>query len=135
MPAVKLTSPINSAHQLIPQEHLDQAKHNEDLARGLISMKAPFCDWAVTTCFYAALHYIYFKLAPTSIFSSHQELESEMSKKYSSTSKVWRIYKKLKNRSENARYYPHLAKQMTNDLRHVNSLLKELEEFKKELGI
>ena len=38
--------------------HRSQAEHNERLARGLILLSPPFTDWAVTACFYAALHLV-----------------------------------------------------------------------------
>ncbi|MBI1930674.1 hypothetical protein HYR99_41310 [Candidatus Poribacteria bacterium] len=38
--------------------HQRQAEQNERLARGLILLSPPFMEWAVTACFYAALHLI-----------------------------------------------------------------------------
>lgn len=41
------------------QQHLDQAKHNRDLAKLLDnSFKDKYNDWVVTTCFYTSLHLI-----------------------------------------------------------------------------
>lgn len=119
----------------VPKDHLSQAQHNEEFARGLISLKIPFYDWAITATYYAAVHYIYFKLAPPSILTSHIVLEQEIIKKYPANSKVWNIYKKLQNKSEIARYYPHLAIHMSNDKGYVNSILKLLDAFKIALGV
>ncbi len=119
----------------VPQEHLDLAQRNENLARGLIALKIPSCDWAVTACFYSALHYTYYKLSPPIIFNSHSELEKDIKIKFPSNKKLWTLYKKLQNNSENARYRPYIAQTMINDRQLVMNSLKDLDDLKKELGI
>jgi len=40
------------------QEHLQQAHHNEDLARKLGSQPLEAYDWAITVLFYCVLHFV-----------------------------------------------------------------------------
>jgi hypothetical protein len=40
------------------QEHLDQARHNEDLAQKLGSRPLEAYDWAITVLFYSLLHFV-----------------------------------------------------------------------------
>ena len=60
-----------------PPEHLDQARRNERLADRLINDSPPaYLDWAVTTAFYAAVHYVkYFRASQNlSVGDSHDEI-------------------------------------------------------------
>lgn len=40
------------------QEHLNQARHNEDLAQQLGSSPTEAYDWAITVLFYGILHFV-----------------------------------------------------------------------------
>lgn len=44
-------------------KRLDQAEHNEKLSQKLYDEKV-FLDWANTTAFYSALHFVHHKLLP-----------------------------------------------------------------------
>src|SRR3972149_7402233 len=113
---------------LSPLEHLDQAIHNEEFARGILSIKSANCDWVFTACFYSALHFLYYKYAPPTVFSSHVNFESFIMGRV--TSDIWSTYKKIKDKSISARYYPHLAKYMRNDRKYSQYAISELEALK-----
>lgn len=121
--------------KLVPAEHLDQALYNEDFAQALFALKAPHYDWLVIACFYSALHYVYYKLAPDSIQTSHIKLDALLAKSYDQKSIVWQLYKKLQNRSENCRYYPYISTHYRNDRPFAEDTLKKLDRFKQELGV
>jgi len=38
-------------------EHIEQAKHNQEWANLIITTNPKYRDWAITSAFYAALHY------------------------------------------------------------------------------
>jgi len=40
------------------QQHLVQAKHNEDFVNSFDLQTTPYLDWVVTGIYYAALHYV-----------------------------------------------------------------------------
>ncbi len=48
------------------QLRLDQAKHNEELCISIDAM-GKFPDWVITTAFYAAIHYLKFKIFPLTV--------------------------------------------------------------------
>lgn len=41
-----------------PQEHLEQAERNEELANAISGLETRFTEWEVTALFYSALHYV-----------------------------------------------------------------------------
>lgn len=41
-----------------PQEHLEQAERNEELANAISRLETRFTEWEVTVLFYSALHYV-----------------------------------------------------------------------------
>ena len=49
--------------------HIQQAKHNEALAKELVSSGYRYKDWAVIAAFYAALHYFEARLHDEPPFS------------------------------------------------------------------
>ncbi len=56
--------------------HTLQAEHNERLSRGLVLLSPQFMDWAVTACFYAAIHLVEGYLARFGIHP-HTHVERE----------------------------------------------------------
>lgn len=119
----------------VPQEHLDQAKHNEQLARALLILQTPNVDWIITLSYYSALHYVYSKLTSSTVFSTHSKLEAEILKQYTRNSKLWVLYKKLQDASKNARYLPHVSREYRKNLGYGTQMLQRLDDLKKELGI
>lgn len=103
--------------------HLLQAEHNEKLAQFLLDK--PFFDWAITACFYAAIHLFEARLFFDSADVSNKHSESSIPVdangefKYSSHSwrakqifdhysqKTWKAFRSLKEASETARYLSH----------------------------
>lgn len=120
--------------KLVPDEHLEQAKHNEEFARTLFALRSPHCDWVIIACFYAALHYIYHNIAPDSIQNSHSELNSLIRKSFKNKPDIWQFYKKIQNSSENCRYYPHISKTLRNNRKYTEGILNLLEKLKKALS-
>lgn len=121
--------------KLVPAEHLEQAKHNEDFAKALFALKSPHYDWVITLCFYSALHYIYYKIAPDHILNSHTELDACIRKEYKNNPTIWAKYAKIKNSSENCRYLPHLAKIFRKDRGFAQGIISTLDKLKKQLNI
>lgn len=103
--------------------HILQASHNEKLAEFLLDK--PFFDWAITACFYSAIHLFEARLFFDSadIANKHSEssipVDANGEFKYSSHSwrakqifnnysqKAWKAFRSLKEASETARYLSH----------------------------
>ncbi|HEY3315323.1 MAG TPA: hypothetical protein VGL40_08650 [Bacillota bacterium] len=123
-------------------DHLTQAEHNEALASELTAV-APmkYKDWAVTVCFYAALHYV-----EAAVFPRHCDKEAAAAKKGKHTYRVgvvekkWgkpagKLYFRMRMASETARYLSNggtpggsfLSDAAT--LRFLNQDLKDLKAF------
>lgn len=85
-------------------EHIAQAHHNERFFATIDP--AQYSDWAVTVLFYSALHYIDAYLATTGYLDpgTHPE-RLRLIRSNAVTRAVYREYSRLKNYSENARYY------------------------------
>jgi hypothetical protein len=76
--------------------HLWQAEQNERLARGLILLSPHLMDWAVTACFYAALHQVDGYLARFGIQPrDHQERENWILRRLNPIFRGYRILKRL----------------------------------------
>jgi len=106
--------------------HISQAKHNESLASFLIDIDKSYNDWAITVCFYSAIHYFEARLfiMKAIINERHSDtsvpLDDEGKQKYSVhrwreeliqdnfPQDIWKSYRKLRLDSELARYltYP-----------------------------
>lgn len=99
--------------------HIVQAEHNKSLVKYLLN--GPYYDWAITACFYSAIHY--FEARLFLLFSNRADKHSDTSipldnlgnLKYSNHTwreiliqkhlrNVYRSYRKLKENSETARY-------------------------------
>ncbi|MEA3464157.1 MAG: hypothetical protein U9R14_03730 [Patescibacteria group bacterium] len=115
-------------------EHLDKARKNEQLARAFFDLESPCCDWIITICFYSAIHYIYSKLPINYIQNSHYHLEEEIVKHFPRTG-IYKLFKSLKDKSEDMRYYPYSANLFKNDRQFCSYRFKELEKIKKILKI
>ncbi len=85
-------------------DHILQARHNEEFYRA--TDKNVYSDWAMTAVYYAALHYIDALLAQVGVddpgghFARNREVGARAELR-----PIARFYFRLKNRSENARYY------------------------------
>jgi hypothetical protein len=123
-------------------EHLQQARHNEALAK-LLAQDMTYRDWIITTSFYAALHYVEANFAKRLGF--HGEIHG------GDIPHVWRLkvlddrtkfsfdcfraYKKLYAASRHARYLMEntLPNGASFDDRAIERLLDDLATVKKEL--
>jgi hypothetical protein len=122
------------SHPFSPAEHLGKARNNENLARALFDLGVPCCDWIITICFYSTLHYIYSKLPIKSVLNSHLDLNKEIVK-YSPKTKLYNIYKSLKDKSEDMRYYPSSANFCKNDRLFCEARFNDLKKIKNILNI
>lgn len=116
------------------EQHLRLAKSNHRLATALSEFPT-HCDWVATACFYAAIHYLQYDINPSETIEHHQQRERIIRKKYDKTSNTWINYRKLKDRSLNARYIPNIASAMSGDKKLAKGTLQLLEDLKKELNI
>ncbi len=93
--------------------HLWQARHNEKLAKELVDSLS-YKDWAVTTTYYTAIHYIEaafsqnndilhteYQVPPSSHRSKHSIRENLVLEHYSG---AWEALRKLHTQSNIARY-------------------------------
>jgi hypothetical protein len=79
-----------------------QTEQNERLARGLVLLSPQLMDWAVTVCFYAALHLVDSYLARLGIYPrTHVEREGLVQRRLPY---IRRNYLRLKHYSLHARY-------------------------------
>jgi len=84
--------------------HLGQAHHNEQFF--LCFDRRVYSDWAATTIFYAALHYIDAFLAHVGISDpGGHDVRDDLVATRPELVPVSRDYFRLKSRSRNARYY------------------------------
>jgi len=83
-------------------EHLEQARHNEDLLTGLD--RDQFGDWAMTVLFYSGLHWIDALLASKNIHPERHEVRDRLVWKNLELRPIAKDYLSLKTRSVNARY-------------------------------
>ncbi|MGH7427813.1 MAG: hypothetical protein ACREJ4_05585 [Candidatus Methylomirabilaceae bacterium] len=85
-------------------DHILQAQHNERFFQTID--KVEFSDWAMTTIFYAALHYIDAFLATIGLVDpGGHSVRDDQFHRTSELQPIARNYFRLKNRSKNARYY------------------------------
>lgn len=84
------------------RQHWLQAEHNEQFLSSLDLDQTPFLDWAITVCFYAALHYVDAYLALLGLHpSTHSEREKEVRHRLRP---LYFHYRSLKRHSLDARY-------------------------------
>ncbi len=85
-------------------QHVAKANHDEAFVASLDLATTPFCDWAVTALFYAALHYIEAYFATKGAHSlDHRARDSDIQRE-PAISGLYNDYNELKNMSINARY-------------------------------
>ena len=82
--------------------HLAQARHNEDFF-GRIDQSLD-SDWAVTALFYAALHYVDAYLFRKNLNPGDHAERNRMMQANPTTSAIWSHYRRLLDRSWDARY-------------------------------
>lgn len=87
--------------------HLWQANHNERLCSQLLTTE--FLGWAVTAIFYSGLHYVdgYLATKSTDPKFSHpdtHEVRTSLVARESNLRPIWPHYRRLKDKSEAARY-------------------------------
>lgn len=86
------------------QVHQRQAQHNEAFVRSFDLDTTPYLDWVVTAMFYAALHLIDAYLATKDVhFSTHRGRDS-LIWAVRELRPIYGAYRRLKHRSEEARY-------------------------------
>jgi len=143
--------------------HLSQARHNESLAEYLLDK--PYYDWAITACFYSAIHYFEARLfieytqndkkhSESSIpldekgewkYTPHRWRERLVHNHFSRS--TWISFRNLREASELARYlsyYPERLKVVFKEIPSYeifqpknaqHSVKKDLQVIKKELQI
>lgn len=143
--------------------HLSQARHNESLAEYLLDK--PYYDWAITACFYSAIHYFEARLfieysendkkhSETSIplgergewkYTPHRWRERLVHDNFSQS--TWISFRNLREKSELARYlsyYPKRLKVVFKDIPSYeifqpknaqHSVKKDLQVIKKQLRV
>ncbi len=84
-------------------DHLNQASHNEQFYH--VTDKSVYSDWAMTTVYYAALHYIDAYLAKAKIPDpgAHDVRDSAVNR-VAELRPIANLYFRLKSRSRSARY-------------------------------
>ena len=86
--------------------HLTSAKDNEEFAEFLLKQsEGRFLGWAVTSVYYAAVHYgrAYLTANGGPTITSHPGFESHFIR-ISGDQKLYDLYRRLKDESERARY-------------------------------
>jgi hypothetical protein len=94
------------------QQHIDQAKHNNDFHDCIESnFSGRFYDWKITVLFYVAIHYLKALAANRNIDIgvTHYDIEHNVNpdrngKKMQISRNAWREYKNLFNYSRTSRY-------------------------------
>jgi hypothetical protein len=94
----------------VTEAHIQRAESNESFFQSFNLSSTSYLDWAVTSLFYSALHYIDAGLHehrprshPSGIHpQSHEEHTPAVRSNFPS---IYRSYRELKERSEDARYY------------------------------
>ena len=127
-----MSTEIARSQPFSPIEHLEKARKNEQLARALFDLELHCCDWIITICFYSAIHYIYSKLPVNNVQLYYSDLVREI-ERYSR--KLYSLFKSLKDKSEDMRYFPYMAKLFRRERQFCNGRFKELDEIKKILKI
>jgi len=84
------------------EDHLWQADHNESLYSQLFATE--FLDWAVTGIFYSGLHYVDAYLATKDIHPSTHAVRTPLVESESNLRRIYAQYRRLKDKSEAARY-------------------------------
>ena len=87
-------------------EHLAQARDNEALSDFLLEQSEDrFFGWAVTTVFYAAVHYgrAFLRSKNAAVITSHPGFETHFLR-VSRDQSLYNLYRRLKDESERARY-------------------------------
>jgi hypothetical protein len=84
-------------------QHLEKAVHNEDFVK---EINNPYWDWATTTSFYAALHYIeaFFARKTPPVHSRNHEVRDDNVHRDPTLRKIYDDYRQLKDDSHDARY-------------------------------
>lgn len=82
---------------LDPKGHIQQAKHNEQLAEFLND--TPYGDWRATALFYAALHYVqayFLSRTPPQHYSTHFDRDTAIEND-PHIGGIWSDYRSLKD--------------------------------------
>jgi hypothetical protein len=85
-------------------EHLMQAKENEALAEFLLDHDR-FLGWAVSSIFYAAVHYgrAFMRSQNGPVITSHRGFETHFLR-HTRDQALYNLYRRMKDESERARY-------------------------------
>lgn len=91
-----------------PQQHVQQAQHNEQFLLQFDVRRPPYLDWLVTVLFYAALHYLRALLSRHGLsnISRYGEVDNAFSRLliFRRNAEVYIDYRQLKDDSRRARY-------------------------------
>jgi hypothetical protein len=86
-------------------QHIKQAKHNEEFVVFCNPTASPYPDWIVTIIFYAAIHYIEAALAIKNKHSDdHASRENLIVHHIDNYNLLYIAHRNLKDRSRKARY-------------------------------
>lgn len=86
------------------EKHLSIAKNNENFSEELVSA-GRHLDWAVTSLFYASIHYLEAYLAARGRHSASHRMRDSAIVKDPSLEPIYDEYNELKNDSIQARYF------------------------------
>lgn len=85
-------------------EHLKQAKHNEGFV-GIFDLEtSPYLDWALTSIFYSAIHYVEAALAINGKHPSSHSQRNTFIEVYIKNTNVYDHHRDLMEDSRDARY-------------------------------
>lgn len=90
-------------------DHIQRAQNNEEFYRSFDLDTTPYIDWAVTSLFYAALHYVDAGLHEHRTRANPQGIHPEVHEDRTPAvqhnfPRLYRNYRELKSGSEDARY-------------------------------
>jgi hypothetical protein len=118
------------------QQHLSQAKHNENFVKSFDLDSTSYLDWVVTGIYYAALHYIESYLALLKKHPRSNEYRERMFQEIKDLTSIYPDFRTLKDYSQGARYdlqkfskveVEDIIRNELNDIRnHIIAISKEL---------
>lgn len=111
------------------KKHIQQAKHNEQLAEYLTG--TAYADWRATSLFYAALHFVqayFLSLTPPQRYATHFERDLAIENDQQ-IGGIWSEYRSLKDWSTRARYNGVKP----NEADFKSDILKSLAAIKKQV--
>ncbi len=105
--------------------HARQTQHNEEYLDTFDLGVTPYLDWAVTVMFYTALHYVEWYLATKNLHPADHTIRDSYLQRTRDLKPIWPDYRRLKDRSEKARYEGALF--MVEEAQKLKSRLSDIE--------